>query len=146
MDDRIRLKSSQRTRTGHLTEAQKTAARQRQRAFPSLLCNILSHTTNGETNCCVVMCVSPSAYNGSETAFTVDFGERFSHLAANPQPPVLQDYEKLIESLKKYIEENRTSSASHAHPSSLNRMAQMRVNTLAAKEAQLSFLENLKLS
>ena len=90
--------------------------------------------------------MSPSAYNGSKIAFTVDFGERFSHLNANPQPPVLQDYEELIESLKKYIEENRSSSASHAHPSSLNRMAQMRVNTLAAKEAQLYFLKSLKLS
>ena len=140
------MKPSQRTSTGHLTEAQKTAARQRQRAFPSLLCNILSHTTNGETNCAVVMCVSPSPYNGSETAFTVDFGERFSHLAANPQPPVLQDYDELIGSLRKYIEENKSSSASQTQPSSLKRMAQMRANTLAAKEAQLSFLESLKIS
>ena len=40
-------------------------------AFPSFLCNLLSKTINGETNCVVIMCVSPSPFNGSETAFTI---------------------------------------------------------------------------
>ena len=84
VDDRIRLAPKHRNRAGQLSDSQKTAARMRQRAFPSLLCNVLSHTVNGETNCIVIMCVSPSPFNGSETGFTVDFGERFSHLPANP--------------------------------------------------------------
>ena len=53
VDDRIRLLPEKRKgqRTGQLSDSQKTAARMRQRAFPSLLCNILSKSINGETNC-----------------------------------------------------------------------------------------------
>ena len=91
------------------------------------------------------MCVSPSPYNGSETSFTVDFGERFSHLPANPLPPTLQDYEKLLKDTRKFIEENQTTQSHRgdARSSSANTMAQRKANTVAAKQVQLEFLESL---
>ena len=56
--------------SAQLSDNQKTGSRMRQWAFPSFLCNLLSRTINGETNCVVIMCMSPSPYNGAETAFT----------------------------------------------------------------------------
>ena len=71
MDHRNTMKNRRGKNKGQLSETQKNVARMRQKTFPSLLCNILSKTINGETNCAVVMCISPSPYNGSETSFTV---------------------------------------------------------------------------
>ena len=145
VDDRIRLAPKHRNPAGQLSDSQKTAARMRQRAFPSLLCNVLSHTVNGETNCIVIMCVSPSPFNGSETGFTVDFGERFSHLPANPIAPTLLDYDELLTKTRKFLEENQAllQSDGGANIKPSYTMTARKINTVAAKQAQLEFLETL---
>ena len=71
MDVRRNIKSRKGKNSGELSDTQKTSTRMQQWAFPSFLCNLLSKTINGETNCVVIMCVSPSPFNGSETAFTI---------------------------------------------------------------------------
>ena len=65
--------------SGQLSDVQKTESRMKQFAFPSVLNNLLSRTINGETNCVVVMCISPSPYNGSETAFTIGISMVFHY-------------------------------------------------------------------
>ena len=65
--------------SGQLSDVQKTESRMKQFAFPSVLNNLLSRTINGETNCVVVMCISPSPYNGSETAFTIGISMDFHY-------------------------------------------------------------------
>ena len=84
------------------------------------------------------MCISPSPYNGSETAFTVDFGERFSHLSANPIPSELIKYDEILSKTKKFIEEN-ISNTSKKQTSMQERIT----NTVAAKKTQLEFLKSL---
>ena len=66
----VDVRKSMKNRRGKLSDGQKTGSRMRQWAFPSFLCNLLSRTINGETNCVVILCISPSPYNGAETAFT----------------------------------------------------------------------------
>ena len=127
--------------SGQLSDSQKTGSRMRQWAFPSYLCNLLSKTINGETNCVVIMCISPSPYNGSETAFTIEFGARLAHLPSQPMPSQIKEFDSLLSSVRKFLDDNPVKDS--IPPEKMNRYQLTKLNLVQSKKKELEFLESL---
>ena len=144
VDDRNKLRKVSGA-PGVLSTKQKTSARLKQHAFPTILCNVLSKAINGDANCLIITCISPSPYNGSETAFTMDFGERFSNLVTHPVPCPLEDYEKLVKNTRESLKDNfeALQNLEKSIAGRKNRIYSLRFNIVQAKSSQLTFLESL---
>ena len=98
--------SGRRNSGSNVADAQKEFWGQMQKSFPSILCQVLGRSLNGDARISVVMCVSPSAYNASETAFTVEFGERCAKLPLEPVPRPMEDFEALLARTRRELKEN----------------------------------------
>ena len=109
---------------------------------------VFSKAINGEANCVIITCISPSPYNGSETAFTLDFGERFSHLSTNPVPCQLENYENLVKKTRQSLKENfdALQQLEKSAAGRKNRMYSIRFKVVQARASQLTFLESLMVS
>ena len=109
---------------------------------------VLFKAINGEAHCVIITCISPSPYNGSETAFTLDFGERFSHLSTHPIPCQLENYEKLVKKTRESLKENfdALQQLEKSAAGRKNRMYSIRFKVVQARASQLAFLESLLVS
>ena len=96
----------------------------------------------------IITCISPSVYNGSETAFTVDFGERFSHLSTHPIPCPLENFENLVKKTRASLKENfeAVQKLENSPAGRYNRIYPLRVKVVQARASQLEFLESLMVS
>ena len=112
----------------------------KQNAFPSFLCILLSRAINGETNCAVITCVSPSKFNGDETNFTVEFGEKLSHLPSNPVPSKIKDYDQMVNEVKKFLNDNPECNLP---PEKMNKYKIAKEAIIESKKKMLEFLESL---
>jgi len=85
------------------------AAKDLAAAMPSALVNALWEAFKGETLVTAIVCVSPAAYNGMETGFSVEFGERISRLPTEPTPVHAKSAEGELKLMRHEMEENKAA-------------------------------------
>ena len=84
--------------------------------------------------------MSPSKFNGDETNFTVEFGEKLSHLPSNPIPSKVKEYDQMLKDVKKFLKDNPESDMP---VEKMNKYKIAKEAIIASKKKELEFLESL---
>ena len=70
-----------------------------------------------------------------------EFGERLSQLPSNPMPSQIKDFDSLLSSVRKFLEEN--SSIESVPLEKMNKYQLFKLATVESKQKELEFLESL---